>query len=118
VEKLSQLNKYGLEIGKGRRNIEKMDIFEKGSKTRFLMGLASIVDAPMNIINLSLHDHAKDIINTKEYKYFTQYYTFNKSIAWIAETNNDSVQNVITSINNCEMAILKSMIKTYGKKDF
>ena len=95
-----------------------MDIFEKGSKTRFLMGLASIVDAPMNIINLSLHDHAKDIINTKEYKYFTQYYTFSKSIAWIAETNNDSVQNVIIAIKNCEMAILKSMIKTYGKKDF
>ena len=103
---------------KERGNIEKMDIFEKGSKTRFLMGLASIVDAPMNIINLSLHDHAKDIINTKEYKYFTQYYTFSKSIAWIAETNNDSVQNVIIAIKNCEMAILKSMIKTYGKKDF
>lgn len=95
-----------------------MDIFEKGSKTRFLMGLASIVDAPVNIINLSLHDHAKDIINTKEYKYFTQYYTFSKSVAWIAEANNDTVQNVIIAIKNCEMTILKSMIKTYGKKDF
>lgn len=82
------------------------------------MGLASIVDAPVNIINLSLHDHAKDIINTKEYKYFTQYYTFSKSVAWIAEANNDTVQNVIIAIKNCEMTILKSMIKTYGKKDF